>query len=68
MPPSVSGSGSWLVGSAGSVAPQGTEDGRFIAVVRFESEEDARRNRDRPEQDRWWSETAKPLRRRAHIS
>ena len=36
-----------------------TEDGRFIAVVRFESEEDARRNRDRPEQDRWWSETAK---------
>ena len=25
----------------------------------FESEEDARRNSNRPEQDRWWSETAK---------
>jgi hypothetical protein len=36
-----------------------TEDGRAIAVVRFESEEDARRNSDRPEQDRWWSETSK---------
>jgi hypothetical protein len=36
-----------------------TEDGRAIAVVRFESEEDARRNSDRPEQDQWWSETAK---------
>jgi hypothetical protein len=36
-----------------------TEDGRAIAVVCFESEEDARRNSNRPEQDRWWSETAK---------
>jgi hypothetical protein len=42
----------WL-GSTGGV----TEDGRAIAVVRFESEEAARRNSARPEQDRWWRET-----------
>jgi hypothetical protein len=36
-----------------------TEDGRSIAVVRFESEEAARRNSERPEQDQWWAETAK---------
>ena len=44
----------WL-GSTSGV----TEDGRTIAVVRFESEDDARRNSDRPEQGEWWSETAK---------
>jgi hypothetical protein len=44
----------WL-GSTSGV----TEDGRAIAVVRFESEDDARRNSDRPEQGEWWSETAK---------
>ncbi len=44
----------WL-GSTGGV----TEDGRAIAVVRFESEEAARRNSERPEQDRWWRETEK---------
>jgi hypothetical protein len=43
----------WL-GSTGGV----TDDGRLIALARFESEEAARRNSDRPEQDRWWSETA----------
>jgi hypothetical protein len=36
-----------------------TEDGRFIAVVRFESEELARRNSERPEQGRWWEDTSK---------
>jgi hypothetical protein len=36
-----------------------TDDGRFIALARFESEEAARRNSDRPEQDRWWTEIAK---------
>jgi hypothetical protein len=36
-----------------------TEDGRFIALARFESEEAARRNSDRPEQDQWWAETSK---------
>jgi hypothetical protein len=48
------GATGWL-GSTSGV----TEDGRLIAVVRFESEEDARRNSSRSEQDRWWSETAK---------
>ena len=44
----------WL-GSTGGA----TEDGRFIALARFESEEAARRNSERPEQDRWWAETSK---------
>jgi hypothetical protein len=48
------GANGWL-GSTSGV----TEDGRAIDVVRFESEEDARRNSNRPEQDQWWSETAK---------
>ena len=48
------GATGWL-GSTSGV----TEDGRTIAVVRFESEEDARRNNNRPEHDQWWSETAK---------
>jgi hypothetical protein len=48
------GATGWL-GSTSGV----TEDGRAIAVVRFDSEEDARRNSNRPEQDQWWSETAK---------
>jgi len=48
------GATGWL-GSTGGV----TEDGRFIALARFETEEDARRNSDRPEQDAWWSETSK---------
>jgi len=48
------GATGWL-GSTGGV----TEDGRFIAMVRFESEEAARRNSERPEQDRWWAETEK---------
>ncbi|HET6685823.1 MAG TPA: hypothetical protein VFH02_04775 [Jiangellaceae bacterium] len=48
------GSIGWLGSTAGV-----TDDGRFIAITRFESEEAARRNSDRPEQDAWWSETAK---------
>jgi hypothetical protein len=48
------GASGWL-GSTGGV----TEDGRFIALARFESEEAARRNSDRPEQDRWWRETSR---------
>jgi hypothetical protein len=36
-----------------------TEDGRFVALARFESAEAARRNIDRPEQGQWWTETAK---------
>jgi hypothetical protein len=47
------GADGWLGTTAGV-----TDDGRFVAAARFESEEAARRNSDRPEQDRWWSETA----------
>jgi hypothetical protein len=35
-----------------------TDDGRFMAIVRFSSEADARRNSQRPEQDQWWRETS----------
>jgi hypothetical protein len=35
-----------------------TADGRDITVVRFESEADARANSERPEQGKWWGETA----------
>jgi hypothetical protein len=48
------GANGWLGSTSGVTA-----DGRAIAVVRFESEEAARRNSNRPEQDRWWSETSK---------
>jgi hypothetical protein len=33
-----------------------TDDGRFVASIRFESAEDGRRASDRPEQGEWWSE------------
>jgi hypothetical protein len=46
--------GGWLGSTAGV-----TDDGRFIALARFESEQAARRNSDRPEQDRWWADTAR---------
>lgn len=36
-----------------------TADGRAITIVRFESEEAARANSERPEQGEWWAETAK---------
>jgi hypothetical protein len=36
-----------------------TADGRAITIARFESEEAARANSDRPEQSAWWAETAK---------
>jgi hypothetical protein len=42
----------WL-GSTIGVA----DDGRFVAVARFESAEAATRNSERPEQSRWWEET-----------
>jgi hypothetical protein len=44
----------WL-GSTGGV----TDDGRAVALVRFESEKAARDNSDRPEQDQWWAQTSK---------
>jgi len=44
----------WLGSTAGV-----TEDGRAVVLARFESEEAARQNSDRPEQAAWWEETAK---------
>ena len=38
-----------------------TEDGTFFSAARFESEESARKNSDRPEQGEWWSETEQYL-------
>src|SRR5262245_4874251 len=43
----------WFLGSTVGI----TGDGRFVASARFESAEAAQRNSDRPEQDRWWTET-----------
>jgi hypothetical protein len=49
-----SGATGWLGSTAGV-----TEDGRFIGIARFESEDAARRNSNRPEQHQWWMETSK---------
>jgi hypothetical protein len=43
----------WL-GSTSGV----TDDGMLIALARFESDEAARQNSDRPEQTAWWEQTA----------
>jgi len=48
------GATGWL-GATGGV----TKDGDAIAVVRFDSEDAARRNSERPEQGAWWNETSK---------
>lgn len=45
------GAQGWLGGTYGV-----TDDGTFIAAVRFESEAAARRNSERPEQAEWWRE------------
>lgn len=45
------------LGSTAGIA----DDATFVAVVRFASADDARRNSDRPEQGEWWAETAKCL-------
>jgi hypothetical protein len=49
-----SGAEGWLGSTAGV-----TEDGRFVALARFDSEQVARRNSDRPEQHQWWMETSR---------
>ena len=36
-----------------------TDDGHMIAIARFESEEAARRNSDRPEQTKWWNQLSR---------
>jgi hypothetical protein len=46
----------WLGTTAGV-----TDDGQFVALARFESEDAARRNSKRAEQDQWWSETARTV-------
>jgi hypothetical protein len=48
------GAAGWLGGTYGF-----TDDGQFVAVVRFESREAASANSDRPEQSSWWSEMEK---------
>ncbi len=44
-----------FLGTTGGV----TEDGRAIILARFESQEAARANSERPEQGSWWEETVK---------
>ncbi|MDT4988433.1 MAG: hypothetical protein QOI74_2527 [Micromonosporaceae bacterium] len=51
----LSGAAAGWLGSTGGV----TADGTGIALARFESEQAARRNSDRPEQGRWWADTEK---------
>jgi hypothetical protein len=46
----------WLGATGGTTA-----DGRVLVTARFDSEEAARRNSGRAEQDRWWAETSKLL-------
>jgi hypothetical protein len=41
----------WLGGTYGF-----TDDDMFVGVIRFDSEESARANSERPEQGRWWAE------------
>ena len=43
------------LGSTSGITP----DGRGITLARFESEAAARANSERPEQGKWWSDTAK---------
>jgi hypothetical protein len=38
-----------------------SDEGEFLAIARFESEEAARRNSDRREQSEWWEATSKLL-------
>lgn len=46
------GADGWLGSTAGV-----TEDGTLLVLARFESEEAARTNSERPEQTAWWEET-----------
>jgi hypothetical protein len=43
----------WLGSTAGV-----TDDGTLVALARFESEEAARQNSERPEQAEWWEQTS----------
>ncbi len=57
------GASGWVGTTAGT-----TEDGQFVAIARFESEEAARRNSDREEQGRWWAETSQLIDGKAAFS
>ena len=46
------GATGWLGSTAGV-----TEDGTLVVLARFESEEAAQQNSDRPDQTAWWEET-----------
>lgn len=46
-----------FLGSTGGITP----DGRFIMMARFESEEAAMKNSDKPEQGEWWNRMAQHL-------
>ena len=48
------GATGWLGSTAGVTA-----DGQLVAIARFDSENSARRNSDRSEQDQWWAQTSK---------
>ena len=48
------GATGWLGSTAGV-----TEDGQFVGMARFASDDAARRNSDRPEQHQWWMDTSK---------
>jgi len=48
------GAPGWLGTTAGI-----TSDGTFVALARFESQQAARHNSERPEQHQWWMETSK---------
>ena len=51
------GATGWLGSTAGV-----TDDGTCLITARFESEELARQNSNRPEQGQWWSETSQLFR------
>lgn len=46
-----------FLGSTGGI----TADGEFVTIARFDSEDAARANSDRPEQSAWWEETSQYL-------
>lgn len=46
-----------FLGSTGGI----TADGEFVTIARFESQDAARANSDRPEQSAWWEETSQYL-------
>lgn len=51
----LAGGAEGFLGSTGGVSAEG----EAVILARFESEEAARANSDRPEQGQWWEETAK---------